>query len=373
MLVSILSLFRLLQRNAPGYAFTGSSTNDTVVKSSPELSLDYITAVPRMALYLQYSTRIYGEVYLKYFAPEDVIVYSVDEVFIDATNYLPTYGLSPRLLATKIIHEILSLTGITATGSIGTNLYLCKVAVDIGAKHVQPDSNGVRVAEFDELSYRHSLWSHKPITDFWRVGAGYARRLENIGLHTMGDVAKCSIGKLNEYHNEGLLRKVFGVNAELLIDHAWGFEPCRIEDIKAYKPSSNSLSSGQVLHAPYPFAKARLIVQEMTDLLVLDLVDKGLITDQMVLYIGYEGFKNEEERKQYSGTVTTDYYGRATPKYANGSVNLEKPTSSTKAIMAAVTELFDRIADKHLMARRINITANRIISEASILVAGSIE
>lgn len=264
---------------APGRVFTGESYDNAILKSSPELALSYIVAPPRMALYMEYSARIYN-IYLKYVAPEDIHVYSIDEVFMDVTDYLGTYRLTPREMAMMMIQDVLKTTGITATAGIGTNLYLAKVAMDIQAKHITPDEDGVRIAELDETSYRQLLWTHRPLTDFWRVGHGYAKKLEKHGMFTMGDVARCSVGKPNEYWNEDLLYKLFGINAELLIDHAWGFEPCTIADIKAYKPRTNSIGSGQVLQRPYVFNDAKLIVREMTDLLVLDLVEKGFVTDK---------------------------------------------------------------------------------------------
>ena len=362
------------QRNAPGRTFSGSSCSVPELKASPGLSLDYIIAPPQMAHYMEVSTRIYN-IYLKYVAPEDIHVYSIDEVFMDITNYLSTYKLNARELTMKIIHNVLDATGITATAGIGTNMYLCKIAMDIEAKHIAPDKDGVRIAELDEMSYRRSLWSHRPLTDFWRVGRGYARKLEENGLYTMGDVARCSIGKPRSHYNEGLLYKLFGVNAELLIDHAWGWESCTIAEIKAYKPSANSLGSGQVLQCPYPFEKAKLIVREMTDLLVLDLVDKGLVTDQMVLTVGYdvENLRDPEIRRSYHGDATTDHYGRKVPKPAHGTANLGRQTSSTKRITDAVMGLFDRIADVNLLVRRINITANNVVDENSIKKADSCE
>jgi DNA polymerase V len=348
------------RRNAPNRELTGSSCDDTQLKSHPELALDYIVAPPRMARYMEVSTQVY-QVYLKYIAPEDIHVYSIDEVFMDVTNYLGTYRLTPRELAMKMILDVLDTTGITATAGIGTNLYLCKVAMDIEAKHIPPDENGVRIAELDEMSYRESLWSHRPITDFWRVGMGYASKLEAHGLYTMGDVARCSV------HNEALLYKLFGVNAELLIDHAWGWEPCTIAGIKAYKPASNSLSSGQVLKCPYDCAKTKLIVREMTELLVLDMVEDGLVTDQIVLTIGYdtENLSDPQRRREYKGEVTTDHYGRQVPKHAHGTANLGGHTSSTRQIMAATMELFDRIADPNLLARRVTVVANHVTDRAS--------
>lgn len=354
-------------RKAPGRTFSGSSFNDAELKSSPDMALDYIAATPRMALYIEYSTQIYN-IYLKYIASEDIHVYSIDEVFIDATDYLITYNLSARELATKMILDVLKTTGITASAGIGTNLYLCKVAMDIQAKHTIQDQNGVQIAELDEMNYRRLLWSHQPLTDFWRVGRGYAKKLEEQGLFTMGDIARCSLGKPNDYHNEDLLYKLFGINAELLIDHAWGWEPCTIAHIKAYKPSTNSIGSGQVLHSAYTFDKAKLIVREMTDLLVLDLVDKKLVIDQLVLTVGYdiENLSNPVKEKSYKGTITTDYYGRVVPKSAHGSANLGRHTSSTKLILDAVTELFERIVDKNLLIRRVNITANHVVDEAAV-------
>jgi DNA polymerase V len=351
---------------APRRVFSGASWNDIELKSSPGLSLDYITATPRMAFYIEYSTRIYN-IYLKYIAPEDIHVYSIDEVFLDTTDYLNTYKLSARELAAKIILDVLNTTGITATAGIGTNLYLSKIAMDIQAKHIPADKNGMRIAELDEMSYRRSLWSHQPLTDFWRVGKGYAKKLEEHGLFTMGDIARCSLGKPTDYYNEDFLYKLFGINAELLIDHAWGWEPCTIADIKAYKPSTNSIGSGQVLHSAYTFQKAKLIVREMTDLLVLDLVDKRLVTDQLVLTVGYDidNLTNSEIKKSYHGEITTDRYGRTVPKSAHGSVNLDRQTSSTKLILDAVTELFERIVDKKLLIRRVNITANHVMDEAA--------
>lgn len=294
----------------------------------------------RMAHYMKVSTEIY-QVYLKYIAPEDIHVYSIDEVFMDVTNYLATYGLSPRQLAMKMILDVLETTGITATAGIGTNLYLCKIAMDIWAKHIQPDENGVRIAELDEMSYRRNLWDHRPLTDFWRVGKGYAKKLEANGLYTMGDIARCSTGKPTEYYNEDLLYKLFGVNAELLIDHAWGWEPCTIGDIKAYRPESSSTGSGQVLQYPYPFAKAKLVVHEMADQLSLDLVDKGLVTDQLTLTIGYDidNLRDQEISSTYQGDVTVDRYGRAVPKQAHGTETMDVYTSATKQIVRAALAL----------------------------------
>lgn len=354
-------------QNAPDRKFAGESCDAGELKSHPELSIGYITASPRMAYYMKYSTRIY-EVYLKYVAPEDIHVYSIDEVFIDATNYISLYNLTPREFAMKMIQDVLQTTGITATAGIGTNMYLCKIAMDIVAKHIPADKNGVRIAELDEMSYRKQLWSHRPLTDFWRIGKGYSKKLEANGLYTMGDIARCSLGKANEFHNEDLLYKLFGVNAELLIDHAWGWEPCTMADIKKYKPSTNSISSGQVLQSPYPVDKAKLIVREMTELLVLDLVSKHLVTDQIVLTIGYdiENLKNTDIRQKYHGDVTTDAYGRHVPKHAHGTANLNKHMSSTRLITEAVMDLFARIVNSNLLVRRINLAANHVLDESSV-------
>lgn len=354
---------------APNRTFMGSSDDSTELNANPALEIDYIVAPPRMAYYLEYSTKIYS-VYLKYIAPEDIFPYSIDEVFIDATNYLNTYQMTARELAMTMIQDVLKTTGITATAGIGTNMYLCKIAMDIVAKHIELDKDGVRIAELDEMSYRRKLWSHRPITDFWRVGNGYAKKLEEHGLYTMGDIARCSIGKPNELYNEELLYKLFGINAELLIDHAWGYEPCTMEQVKAYKPETNSVSSGQVLHCPYDYEKAKLIVKEMTDQMVLDLVDKGLVTDQLVLTIGYDienlSNPNLKYQYQYKGEVTIDRYGRKVPKHAHGTANLEKKTSSTRLITNAVMDLYDRIVDEHLLVRRITITANKLVDEKSV-------
>ena len=354
------------KRKAPQGILVGSSSDDNELKADPTLAVSYIAARPRMALYMKYSTKIYN-IYLKYIAPEDIHVYSIDEVFMDVTDYLQTYHMSAHELAMKMIRDILKETGITATAGIGTNLYLCKIAMDIVAKHTAADEDGVRIAELDEMSYRRLLWAHRPLTDFWRVGRGYAKKLEENGLYTMGDIARCSLGSNNDYYNEDLLYKLFGINAELLIDHAWGCEPCTMADIKSYKPERSSIGSGQVLQSPYSFEKGRLIVREMTDLLVLDLVDKGLVTDQMVLSVGYdiESLASEQRRRQYKGTVVKDHYGRELPKPAHGSVNLGKKTSSTRLIIDAVMNLYDSIVDKNLLVRRVNISANNVVQESS--------
>lgn len=347
------------RHDAPGRRLEGSSHFFSELQANPELAIDFIIAPPRMAYYMEYSTRIY-EVYMKYIAPEDIVVYSIDEVFMDVTDYLNTYKLSPRDLAMKIILDVLETTGITATAGIGTNLFLCKVAMDIVAKHIPADENGVRIAELDEMSYRKTLWAHQPLTDFWRVGRGIAKKLEENGMFTMGDVARCSV------HDEDKLYKLFGINAELLIDHAWGWEPTTIEAIKAYRPSTNSLGSGQVLHQPYTAEKAKLVLREMADLLVLDLVDKGLVTDQIVVTVGYdiENLTDPERSKKYHGAIVKDHYGRQIPKHAHGTANLDGHTSSTRKIMCAASDLFDRIVDKNLLVRRLNIVANHVLPEA---------
>ena len=347
---------------APKHKLEGESSDTTELDQNPALAISYIVAKPRMALYMEYSTRIYG-IYLRYIAPEDIHVYSVDEVFMDVTNYLDTYKLTPHELALKMIREVLNETGITATAGIGTNLYLAKIAMDIVAKKMPADKDGVRIAELDEMSYRRQLWTHTPLTDFWRVGKGYAKKLQENGIRTMGDIARCSVGKPHEYFNEELLYKLFGVNAELLIDHAWGYEPCTMAAIKAYQPMSNSLGSGQVLQEPYDHEKARLIVWEMTDLLVLDLVEKGLVTDQMVLDIGYD---IDNMKKSYDGEVHIDHYGRTVPKPAHGSVNLGKYTSSSKLILDAIVDLYERITKPDLLVRRVTVTANHVIYEDQI-------
>ena len=351
---------------APGHQLTGSSWHDPDLRQSPELALDYIVAPPRMAHYIAWSTRIY-QVYLKYAAPEDIHVYSIDEVFIDATSYLEAFQMTGRQLARTIILDILKTTGITAAAGIGTNLYLAKIAMDIEAKHVPADEYGVRIAELDEMSYRRLLWDHRPLTDFWRVGRGYASKLEAHGLFTMGDIARCSLGGAGDYYNEELLYKLFGVNAELLIDHAWGWEPCTIADVKAYKPENKSVVSGQVLQNPYTFEQARLVVREMADSLALDLVDKGLLTDQLVLTVGYdiENLTDPERRKHYTGPVTIDHYGRRIPKHAHGTANLGQYSSSAHDLMEAVSELYDRIMDPALLVRRLSISANHLVDEVT--------
>ncbi|MCR5786015.1 MAG: DNA methylase [Eubacterium sp.] len=357
----------LLRKKRAG-EFEGKSVIASELSNNPKLEVDYITASPQMALYMKYSTLIYN-IYLKYVAPEDMHIYSVDEVFLDVTEYLNTYKMTARELTEKILKDVYSETKITATAGIGTNMYLCKIAMDIVAKHTKADENGVRIAELNEQEYRKKLWSHTPITDFWRVGRGYANKLAKYGMYTMGDVAKCSAGGEDDFYNEELLYKLFGVNAELLIDHAWGYEPCRISDVKAYVPENNSLSSGQVLMSPYTAEKAKIIVREMTDLLVLDLVKKGLVCSQVVLDVGYdtENLTDPERLKAYRGAVETDHYGRKIPKPAHGSKNTEGYTSSTKEIIEAVLELYDDITDYNLLIRRITVTANHVIRESEAL------
>ena len=346
--------------------FADKSYDINILNNHPESEIDYIIAIPRMALYVEYSTRIYN-VYLKYIAPEDIHVYSIDEVFLDVTGYLDTYKLTPHDLAMKIILDVLETTGITATAGIGTNLYLAKVAMDIVAKHIPADENGVRIAQLDEMSYRRKLWEHRPLTDFWRVGKGYAKKLEEHGIYTMGDVARCSIGGDYDYHNEELLYKLFGINAELLIDHAWGYEPCRMEDIKSYRPETNSLCSGQVLHEAYTYDKARLVVREMLDALVMDLLEKCLVTNQLVITIGYdiENLTNPVIRAKYDGEITKDHYGRSVPKHAHGTGNMYRHTNSLKLITECGIDLYDRIINDNLLVRRVTITANSVISETA--------
>lgn len=358
-------LFEVVQRvkevniqrklKAPNQAFTGSSYDDVALKKNPDLELSYIVAPPRMKYYMQYSTKIYN-IYLKWFSAEDIYVYSIDEVFIDVTRYLKTYNMRAKELITKVIKDVYDSTGITATGGMGTNLYLAKIAMDIVAKHTKPDKNGVRIAGLDEMSYRKLLWSHTPITDFWRVGSGYAKKLEKHGIYTMGDVARTSV------NNEDLLYKLFGINAELLIDHSWGYEPVTIKSIKEYKPSTNSISSGQVLHCPYNYEDTKLIVKEMTELLTLDLVEKNLVTNQIVLTIGYDIENVTSDKIGYKGEITIDRYGRKVPKHAHGTINLDHQTSSTKIIMDSTMKLYERIINKDLLVRRINVTAENVIN-----------
>ena len=338
--------------------FISKSVNDDELKSDRNLELDFIIAVPRMGLYIKYSTDIYN-IYLKYLAVEDIYVYSIDEVFCDITNYLNYNHVTPREFITKIIHDIYVTTGITATAGIGTNLYLAKVSMDIVAKHTKPDKYGVRIAGLDEITYRKKLWNYRPLTAFWRIGAGYSKKLEDNKLYTMGDIARCSL------ENEDLLYKLFGVNAELLIDHAWGYEPCTIKDIKEYKPKNNSISSGQVLHCSYNYNKTRLIIKEMADQLAFDLFAKKLVTDQLVLTIGYDidNLNILDIRESYVGEITRDRYGREVPKAAHGTINIDHKTSSPKIIMEYMLKLYDKIINKNLLVKRINITANNVINE----------
>lgn len=358
---------RARKKNAPRQKFAGKSHLDSELKADPSLELDYIVAPPRMAHYMAYSTRIYS-IYLNYAAPEDIHVYSIDEVFIDVTDYLKSAGCTAREYAMKMIKHVLRETGITATAGIGTNLYLCKVAMDIVAKHVPADEDGVRIAELDEMGYRRTLWEHRPLTDFWRVGRGYAEKLEAHGLFTMGDIARCSLGGDGGIYNEDLLYRMFGINAELLIDHAWGWEPCTIADVKAYTPGSKSLASGQVLKCPYSFDKARLVVREMADALALNLVEKGLVTNQLTLTVGYdrENLDDPQRRADYRGEVATDRYGRAIPKHAHGTANLGLHTSSSEILLRAISELYDRIVNKSLSIRRLSLCANHLLDEASV-------
>ena len=351
------------QRRAPGGRLTGKSADDLTLKADASLAVDYLVAPPRMAKYIEVSMQIYG-IYLKYISPEDIHTYSIDEVLMDVTGYLETYRTTARELARAMILDVLHTTGITATAGIGSNLYLCKVAMDMMAKRVPPDENGVRIAQLDERSYRALLWEHRPLTDFWRVGRGYAKKLEEHGLYTMGDVARCSIGKPNEYYNEGLLYKLFGVNAELLIDHAWGWEPCRMQDIKAYRPETNSICSGQVLQCPYSFEKARLVVREMAEAVAMDLLEKRLVTDQLTLTVGYD--IENTAGGNFRGEIVTDRYGRKIPKHAHGTANLPRKTSSARSIMDAVLSIYDEKVNPKLSVRRITITANKIVSEDDV-------
>lgn len=350
----------------PGKRFIGATYDNRLLTKNVGLAVDYITAPPRMALYIDYSTRIY-QVYLKYFSPDDIHVYSIDEVFIDVTHYLKTYKKTARELAEVVIKDVLSATGITATVGIGSNMYLAKVAMDIVAKRMKPDEHGARIAELDETSYRHILWEHRPLTDFWRVGRGYAKKLESHGMFTMGDVALTSVT------NEGLLYKLFGINAELLIDHAWGYECCTIADIKAYTPMSKSLNSGQVLQCPYASDSARIVLQEMVDTLVLDMVAKGIATNQIVITVGYDVESLSSPNIAYGGEITYDYYGRAVPKHAHGTENFKRHTSSTDEIIKAALSLYDRIVNENLLIRRLNISVNNLARESERKSEGKIE
>lgn len=353
------------QTRAPKNIIDGKSVFASELNENPNLAIDYIAAKPRMALYMSKSMQIY-DVYLRYIAPEDIYAYSVDEVFIDASGYLKTYGLNAHDFARLLVREVFKETGITATAGIGPNLYLCKIAMDIGAKHTEADADGVRIAELDEYSYRRLLWDHRPITDFWRVGRGYAKKLAKKSIFTMGDIARCSLGTSSDYYNEDLLYKMFGVNAELLIDHAWGSEPCTLAEVKSYRPQRKSLVSGQVLQNAYTYDKTRIVVREMMELLALDLVDKGLLTNQIVLTVGYdiENLSDPERRRAYKGEITVDGYGREIPKHAHGTGNLPFSTSSTKLTTDCVLEVFDRVVDESLLTRRISITANNLVLES---------
>ena len=351
-----------------GADFEGESWDAQELEENPKLAVSYIVAPPRMRYYVEASTKIYGT-YLQYIAPEDIHVYSIDEVFMDLTAYLKLYGQTPRELVMTMIQHVLRRTGITATAGIGSNLYLCKVAMDIVAKHIPPDKDGVRIAELTEQSYREQLWDHRPLTDFWRVGPGYARKLEKHRLFTMGDIARCSLGGPQDYYNEELLYKLFGVNAELLIDHAWGVEPCTMAAIKAYRPRTNSVSSGQVLQRPYTYEEGSLIVREMADQLALDLAQKGVVTDQVVLMVGYD----REVAGDYRGELVMDRYGRAVPKYANGSASLNGFTASSRRITRAVMEIYERTVDKNLLIRRVTIGAGHLISAQEAKEEGPVQ
>lgn len=354
---------RARRQNAPGKKFTGKSIYASELAFDPFLELDYVVATPRMAYYMDYSRSIV-EIYLRYVSMEDILVYSIDEVFIDVTPYLSVRKMTAHEFAMMLIREVLKETRITATAGIGTNMYLAKIAMDIVAKKIPADKDGVRIAELDEMSYREKLWAHRPITDFWRVGKGIARKLEQNGMFTMGDVARCSEGQEGAFYNEDLLYKLFGVNAELLIDHAWGWEPTEIADCKAYVPESQSLSSGQVLPCPYDAEKGKLVVREMTDLLSIDLVRKGLLTDQIILHVGYdiENLSNPKLAKQYKGPIKTDYYGRSVPKSAHGSISLGRHMSSSARMIDAVSKLYDDIVDKRLTVRRFNVAVTHLIT-----------
>lgn len=348
--------------------FSGKSYLDEELKKNKNLELDFIVAPPRMAYYMKYSTNIYN-IYLKYIAPEDILVYSIDEVFIDITDYISFYKCTPRQLVTKMIKDVYEITGITATAGIGTNMFLAKVAMDIVAKKCKPNEFGVRIAGLDEMTFRKKLWDHKPITDFWRVGKGIANKLAKNNMNTMGDVARCS------HYNEDLLYKLFGVNAELLIDHAWGWEPCTIEIAKSYKPTETSLSSGQVLHEPYDNKKAKIIVQEMADNLALDLVNKKFLTKQLVLTINYdiENLTNPDIFNKYFGEITLDSYGRKIPKHSHGTVNLEHYTSSSSIIMESFVNLFDKISNPILLIRKLNLTVSKLICEDKVQTNKKVE
>ena len=334
--------------------FTGESSDSMALEKDPSLRASYIAATPRMSLYMEYSTRIY-QIYLRYVAPEDIHIYSIDEVLIDASKYLNTYKLTAHELAMKMMKEVPRETGITATAGIGTNLYLAKIAMDIMAKKAVPDADGMRIAELNEMSYRRQLWDHRPLTSFWRVGKGYARKLEENRIFTMGDVARCSL------ENEDLLYGLFGINAELLIDHAWGWEPCTMDLVKSYEPEDRSFSSGQVLMEPYTYEKARVVVHEMADAAALDLVEKHMVTDQVVLTIGYESLAGQD--RNYKGEVTLDWYGKKVPKHAHGTENLDRLTSSGRLIADAALRIYERTVNPDLLIRRINIAVNHVAPE----------
>lgn len=351
----MFELMRAVYRANAGRGHCGKSTSLRVLQADPSLAIDYIVAPPRMAMYIDYSRRIY-QTYLRYAAPEDIHVYSIDEVFIDATPYLHIYGGSAHLMAMTMIRDVLRSTGITATAGIGSNLYLAKIAMDIVAKKMAPDADGVRIAELDEASYRRLLWTHLPLTDFWRVGSGTTLRLARLGIRTMGDIARLSL------HREGLLFNLLGINAELLIDHAWGYEPVSMEQIKNYRPTTRSMSSGQVLASPYPCAQAHTVIMEMTEGLCLDLLDHGLLTDQIVLNVGYDSSSLTDPRIRtlYRGPVKQDYYGRPVPRHAHGTINLPRPSCSRREISEAVNSLWERIVNPLLFIRRLNVTAGRV-------------
>ena len=332
------------------------------LQKNQDLAIDFIIAPPRMAHYIKYSTDILN-VYLKYIAPEDIHVYSIDEVFIDISHYLKTYGLSPMELCQKMVKDVYTTTGITATAGIGTNLYLAKIAMDIVAKKMPADKNGVRIAYLDEQLYREKLWTHQPLTDFWRVGKGYAKKLEQEGLYTMGDIALCSTGSKSSYYNEELLYKLFGINAELLIDHAWGYEPCTIEQIKAYRPSKHSICCGQVLHTPYTTEKGEIVIKEMADSIALDLTAKSLVTDQLVLTIGYDRSNlDAPETRSKIDKIRIDHYGRQVPEHSHGTIHLNGHTSLSNEIINKATELYRRIVKPQLLIRRFSLTADNTLA-----------
>lgn len=360
---AVKAVNNLRRSKAPGRSFVGKSFDDTELKANPSLESDYIAAPPRMAYYMEYSTRIYN-IYLKYVSPEDILVYSIDEVFMDITAYLAASGKTPHDFAMTIIRDVLTQTGITATAGIGTNMYLAKIAMDITAKKMSPDKDGARIAQLDEMTYRKELWNHRPLTDFWRVGNGYLKKLESNYMYTMGDIARASLSP----YGRKTLKKLFGINSKMLIDHAWGYEPCTIEEAKAYTPETKSISTGQVLHCPYDFDKARVIVWEMLELMSLELVEKRLVTSQLTLTIGYdiENLTDPKISRYYKGEITTDHYGRKIPKHAHGTANLKRQTSSAKMITDAVLELYDKIADPKLLVRRVTIAACNLASESDI-------